>query len=835
MIYVCGSDKRRAAVEGHGTLNGIDYIEVLDREAPADSPRQQTLLIFFLNPLAAGTLIEPDQIVIEGGVRFPTVQVEWTMRGDNLDNSKLSAAEQTYFQNLPDPDHILLVRTDSSGDFSTYVLRLRSSASGEDPPTNFDPQLSHVSVRFKVECPSDFDCQQPVACPVEPLDEPDLDYLAKDYASFRQLILDRMSRLLPGWDGRSPADVGVTLAELIAYEGDRLSYWQDAIATEAYLHTARRRTSLRRHALLVDYRIGEGRNARSWMYVPVRQGPFDLPQDVQFASRVAELSLPDHGRVAPASKEHATITREGALIYEPLMHPVLHPDHNALEFYTWGEEDCCLPRAATSATLTGRHNSLQKGQYLLFEETVSPTTGVVEDADPQHRQVVRLKKVTSAKDPLTNTDVTEIEWDKADALSFSLCISSPEAVEKGHDFVSIARGNMVLADHGATIEEAIETEVPGPWLFYPASKSGSKGEKQATHVEPRYRPGLARRPLTHGVTNHPLNSAALMLAPPMREVAPWVTSLEDSDGELWSIRPDLLSSSSNDRHFVVEVEGQEATLRFGDGQQGMRPVPGLTFTAHYRVGNGRAGMAGADSFAHVISTDGRIAGVRNPIPTRGGLEPETRAQIKRRVPQAFRRQERAVTLRDYEEKAGEDEDVQRASADLRWTGSWHTHTLTVDRVGGALLDDEAEKNLFKRLERYRMAGHDLNFKDPLWVSLQLELDVCVAHDYFRSDVTEALLERFTAGFDADGEPGIFHPDRFTFGQTIYLSPFVALARQVQGVDSVRVLRFSRLGDNDLEPLTSGRIELGRREIARLDNDPNFPEHGHLTLHVSGGK
>ena len=130
MIYVCGSDKRRAAVEGHGTLNGIDYIEVLDREAPADSPRQQTLLIFFLNPLAAGTLIEPDQIVIEGGVRFPTVQVEWTMRGDNLDNSKLSAAEQTYFQNLPDPDHILLVRTDSSGDFSTYVLRLRSSASG---------------------------------------------------------------------------------------------------------------------------------------------------------------------------------------------------------------------------------------------------------------------------------------------------------------------------------------------------------------------------------------------------------------------------------------------------------------------------------------------------------------------------------------------------------------------------------------------------------------------------------------------------------------------------------------------------------------------------------
>lgn len=48
---------------------------------------------------------------------------------------------------------------------------------------------------------------------------------------------------MPDWTDRNPADLGVTLAELFAYLGDRLAYWQDAAA---YLRTAGRRTSVRR-------------------------------------------------------------------------------------------------------------------------------------------------------------------------------------------------------------------------------------------------------------------------------------------------------------------------------------------------------------------------------------------------------------------------------------------------------------------------------------------------------------------------------------------------------------------------------------------------------------
>ena len=36
-------------------------------------------------------------------------------------------------------------------------------------------------------------------CPPEQLAQPEINYLAKDYASFRQLMLDRLALLVPDW------------------------------------------------------------------------------------------------------------------------------------------------------------------------------------------------------------------------------------------------------------------------------------------------------------------------------------------------------------------------------------------------------------------------------------------------------------------------------------------------------------------------------------------------------------------------------------------------------------------------------------------------------------
>src|SRR4029077_19199669 len=88
--------------------------------------------------------------------------------------------------------------------------------------------------------------------------------------------------------------------ELLAYVGDHLSYYQDAVATESYLGTARRRISLRRHARLVDYVLHEGCNARAFVCIDTSRdfGPFD-PQQMLFLTAAANGS-PHEPRVMSA-------------------------------------------------------------------------------------------------------------------------------------------------------------------------------------------------------------------------------------------------------------------------------------------------------------------------------------------------------------------------------------------------------------------------------------------------------------------------------------------------------------------------------------------------------
>ena len=152
-----------------------------------------------------------------------------------------------------------------------------------------DSHYDHADFSFKVNCPSDLDCALPVNCPPPALDEPDINYLAKDYASFRQLMLDRLALIMPDWQERHVPDLGIMLVEVLAYVGDHLSYYQDAVATEAYLDTARQRISVRRHARLVDYRLHEGCNARAWVCVKTDQDFAVTYNDIYFITNVSEI------------------------------------------------------------------------------------------------------------------------------------------------------------------------------------------------------------------------------------------------------------------------------------------------------------------------------------------------------------------------------------------------------------------------------------------------------------------------------------------------------------------------------------------------------------------
>src|SRR5439155_12882676 len=131
-----------------------------------------------------------------------------------------------------------------------------------------------------------FDCAPVDDCPPDTLAEPKLDYLARDYASFRQMLIDLVAQRNASWTERNPADLGMALLELFAYEGDRISYFQDAVANEAFLDTARQRISTKRHAKLVDYHMHDGRNA--WTYVHLRAtAAGSMPPGQQLLTRVS--------------------------------------------------------------------------------------------------------------------------------------------------------------------------------------------------------------------------------------------------------------------------------------------------------------------------------------------------------------------------------------------------------------------------------------------------------------------------------------------------------------------------------------------------------------------
>jgi hypothetical protein len=131
-------------------------------------------------------------------------------------------------------------------------------------------------------------------------------------------------------------------------------------------------------------------------------------------------------------------------------------------------------------------------------------------------------------------------------------------------------------------------------------------------------------------------------------------------------------------------------------------------------------------------------------------------------------------------------------------------------------------------------GHDLEIEAPRMAALDIALRVCVAPGFLRSAVKKALLDVFSSRERPDGTRGFFHPDELTFGQTVYLSAVIAVAMRVPGVTWVAAQRFQRWGEADRGERAAGRIDLGRLEIARLDNDPNAPASGRLDLDMQGG-
>ncbi|HVT16405.1 MAG TPA: putative baseplate assembly protein [Thermoanaerobaculia bacterium] len=845
---LCGEDRRKAAVLEHPTLNGVDFVEYAEDPSAPPGKRHRLAAVFLKN--APGSLAAKD-FQVEGGARVTGIRV--------LSDPVAPVP--------PEPKRLWLF-VDQPGDFSIYTLRVAA------PPAVLDPRLAAAAFSFKAGCPSELDCRQAAECPPEPAPEPALDYLAKDYSSFRRLLLDLIPQLAPGWLERNPADLGMALVELLAYQGDQLSYFQDAIATESYLDTCRHRISARRHARLVDYRTHDGRNAWTFVQLDVAAAA-KVPQGTMLLTRISRplrgQAAPPESVIPPGNLDLDTDPAvRDAIVFETTAPIAVDPGRNELRIHTWEDRHCCLPRGATGASLFGADLTTKKasapplaeGDYLLLEEVKGTATGLPQDADPAHRQVVRLIAKHTTADPVFRADLSaagelqavtaagqavlpllRVTWRVEDALTFPLCLtgSFPETGDL-ISRVSLARGNVIPCDHGRSLVE----ELPPP------APSGSRSAR----LENR----LSSGPLTfQAMPPEPLYDDQARLISPRyeldaapREAQPAVSLLVHhpvGDPEPWLPVPDLLESHPLDHQFVAEVDNDgRAILRYGDDDYGRRPSTATKVEAIYRIGNGRAGNLGSGSLAHLVLPPtwlSTVTTVRHPLPALGGADPETLEEVRQLAPRAFQAEQlRAVTEADYETAALALPQVAAARCTFRWTGSWITVFVAVhprdpaDLVtlpgGRTQLADALAAKVRAQLLRYKLAGYDLEVRTAQYVSLELEVQLCIARGYFRGDVLESVGRALSSRRNPDGTLGFFYPPRLGFGQAVYLSRLYAAVERVAGVESALVTVFKRYWTVAGGELATGVLPLAGSEIARLDNDPNFAENGVLRLTALGG-
>lgn len=811
-----------------GSFNGMQ--RVLVELAPVAEPTAAHLLVHFFNSqelaaIQADITTDPalaKQIfVISGGYRI--------LGGSLAGQVQVMAVAATASPTVLD------LTVTPIGDYSTYTLSLNRE--------NIDPIFSELPFKFRPGCFTT-DCAPEWEPAPAPLEDPAIDYLAKDYDSFRHTLMAGMAQRVTGWRPTSEADLDQVLLSLFSAAADELSDYQDRVMNEAYLSTARKRVSLARHARLMDYHIHQGNQASSWLAMILDAGTtLDLPKP--------DLVRPD--RPLPLGVWAGSVLLEdpAAVVFmsrTPLNTPQrLDSLLNQMSLYTWDDAIPALAAGSTSADLlllsggpegpytpitdepSARQveNLFRSGQVtsLLIQEHLNPATGELAGRNPNKRQLLRVlpgdQGATAKLDPLRNNWYVEVQWRQEDGLKSNYCFTV-DCQEGRTEYVSRFHGNLIPVYHGRPREILFEEQIePLDYTRFYFERTDRWGT-------------ICRLP------SEPL---AYENTPPGGEV-PSRSTLEveiivNGVADPWDEVVDLIhsddSAENGDRFMVETDELGRSLLRFGNGTNGQQLPENAEVYCRYQVGLGLDGNIGLDQLQYFDATTyPEIVTCWNPFDVVDGRAPEPAAEIIRRVPEAYRfRQLRAVTLEDYVNRAEELEEVSRAAARYAWTGSWRTVQIAIDPQGTTELTPSLREKVARHLETVRLIGEDLEIRPPRFIPLEIQVALCIHPNYWPEDVRFYLEQEFSEGYTPDGRMAFFHPDLWTFGQALYASQISGRVQSVQGVEHVIAITLKRW--NEATPGTDAITALRPNEIIQVRNDPDHQEAGVITFDIRGGR
>lgn len=795
--------QRGHQLENSSQTNGIMELQVLQVTPSVQGigGAAQILVRFFnqykmdsfrMNPMSYFQII--------GGTRV----IDFTIRTEN----------QTTV--LPGEENALYFLVSPLGDYSEYRFLVRSESIGGV----FDPLYSQVPFRFRPDCYSS-DCRFQEIGSFLPSTNLSIDYLARDYDSFRHILFSYLSSKVPYWQPSSEADLDQVLISLMAGEADQLMDFQDRIMAEAYFPTARKRVSLTRHARLLDYHVHQGKQSTAWMFAHV-QGE----ESTNFILR------------APFQVENRAF--DGQLLYwsvKPGQQFYMSSKLNNLHLYSWGGARTILAEGSTEADLTTEAGDLteiqaaslaaeiRKAGRLWIEEIRNPDDGGIPGHDFRKRQILVVpddeKSAFVQFDPINHQYLVRVRWNEENALTESYVFrvrtegtTAPGALFHGNLF-KVSQGQFVTEQFSRDGQTGTEWEETKNWGTLCRLRKGS----------------VLYRSLTDSGRKMPLSTVFVEVLVGGRSLGDWreVESLAMSD-----------DSDRGGQHFVVETdENRQSTVRFGNGIQGQALPSDAVVKITYQVGKGELGNVGADRVQfrgdYIDPQDHSLRygiDVRNPWEISDGIGPESKEQILRRAPELYMRdQPRIVTLSDLEEKARKIPYVEQAKSFYVWTGSWRSMRLLVDLKPPIVWSERMSKNIREELEPMLMVGDELELRPPRYIPLIITVTACVKPGFSKTALLSLLKDEFSAGFTSTGKKGFFHPSLWTFGQGLKISTLLGRMHQIEGLDHVDTISSVRWG-TQITPVI-GDVDIQTDEIIQVLNNPDGAEKGYINFKLLG--
>jgi hypothetical protein len=255
----------------------------------------------------------------------------------------------------------------------------------------------------------------------------------------------------------------------------------------------------------------------------------------------------------------------------------------------------------------------------------------------------------------------------------------------------------------------------------------------------------------------------------MLEQAPYLdgsVSVSVAGGTFVEVRT-FLDSRADDRHFLVSVDQRDrATLRFGNGRNGLPPSGTLSIT--YKTGGGESGNVDAHrlvvvegNFHDAFGTAVQVL-VDNPAPATGGYERESVASAKLRAPESIRAQKASIAREDFEIHARQVPGVARAlmlTSDEDRTIAENSGILYVIPTAGGLPTPALRSAVLRMVtETYPcLLTFQASVQNPVYRPIDVEARVFLRAGQAPAVVRERIRANLQAHFrvsEPDGTPNL---------------------------------------------------------------------------------